>query len=85
MIVYCRVAVHASTVYRSPHLLSFLSRPDTSFLWIMNPMKAFKHIFWQNWKWVIVKLGLLILLIVFLGLFIYNMPRASVDKMYGLL
>ena len=66
-------------------LLPSSSRPDTSFLWFTNPLKTFQYIIWDNWKWTILKLLLLILLIVFFGLFLYNMPQATVNKLYELM
>ena len=60
-------------------------RPDTSFVWFLNPLKSFKYILWANFKWTLLKVLLIVLLIVFFGLFIYNMPQASVNKVYGLL
>lgn len=50
------------------------SRPETSFLWFTNPCKTMKFIVWRRFKWVI--LGLLVLLIVllFVAVLLYSLP-----------
>lgn len=63
-------------------LQTFFSRPDTSFIWLCNPCKTIKYILWRNYKWTILKVFLLVLIIVFLGLLFYNIPGAVVDKMF---
>ena len=60
------------------------SRPETSFLWILNPMKTFKYIFWKNFKWKILTVLLILLLLLFLALFLYHMPSATVDLIWSL-
>ena len=58
-------------------------RPDSSFLWLLNPMKTLKFIIWKNYKWLILKIVLLTCLSIFLALFIYAMPTATVHKLFG--
>ena len=60
------------------------SRPDTSFLWFMNPLKTLKYILWKNWKWKILKIFLFLCFVAFLALFLYTVPEATVNKMWGL-
>uniref|UniRef100_A0A8D0ZFW5 Myoferlin n=1 Tax=Sus scrofa TaxID=9823 RepID=A0A8D0ZFW5_PIG len=50
------------------------NRPETSFLWFTNPCKTMKFIVWRRFKWVI--LGLLVLLIVllFVAVLLYSLP-----------
>ncbi|ESN93713.1 hypothetical protein HELRODRAFT_157808 [Helobdella robusta] len=55
-------------------------RPDTSFLWFMNPLKTLKYIIWKNYKWLIIKLIILLIFVIFLVLFFYNFPGAVVDR-----
>lgn len=51
------------------------NRPETSFLWFTNPCKTMKFIVWRRFKWVI--LGLLVLLIVllFVAVLLYSLPN----------
>ena len=67
-------------------LLSYLlhdSRPDSSFIWFLSPLKSIRYILWHQYKWVILKAILLMLLILMVGLFFYNMPGYMVKKMMG--
>ncbi|KAK3706775.1 hypothetical protein QZH41_015339 [Actinostola sp. cb2023] len=49
-------------------------RPATSFLWFTSPFKTLKFIIWKRYKWVILGILLLIILILIVGLFIYSTP-----------
>ncbi|KAI0233230.1 Otoferlin [Lamellibrachia satsuma] len=59
------------------------SRPDTSFLWFMNPLKTLKYVIWKNFKWKLLKLLIFVLIIAFLVLFFYSAPGATVNKIFG--
>jgi len=50
-------------------------------MWFMNPLKTLKYIIWRNYKWLILKLFLLLLLICFIGLLIYTLPGAMTTRM----
>uniref|UniRef100_A0A672R0M9 Myoferlin n=1 Tax=Sinocyclocheilus grahami TaxID=75366 RepID=A0A672R0M9_SINGR len=50
------------------------NRPDTSFLWFTNPCKTMKFIIWRRYKWLFIGLILLILVILFIGIFLYSFP-----------
>uniref|UniRef100_T1JBU8 C2 domain-containing protein n=1 Tax=Strigamia maritima TaxID=126957 RepID=T1JBU8_STRMM len=52
-----------------PDPLEKPNRPDSSFMWFLNPFKSIRYIIWHNYKWAILKLLLLIMLILILGLF----------------
>lgn len=67
----------------APEPLPEPNRPDSSFLWFMNPLKTLKYIIWKNYKWLIFKIILLLLLIAFLVLFFYNFPGNMVRKIFG--
>ena len=57
------------------------SRPDTAFLWFLNPLKSIKYMFCKKFKWMIIKAfiaGMLILLIVLL---VYNIPGYTAKKL----
>jgi len=59
------------------------SRPDTSFLWFMNPLKTLKYIIWKNYKWLILKLFIVLLILCFIGLLIYTMPEAMTHRIFN--
>ena len=33
-------------------------RPDSSFMWFLNPIKSIRYIIWHNYKWTIIKIFL---------------------------
>ena len=66
------------------HALHSFRRPETSFLWITNPLKTFQFIIWDNWKYKILMFLVIVLLVIFFGLFLYNLPQASMDKIFTL-
>lgn len=74
------------TSARLPSLPLFLlpqSRPDTSLMWFVSPLKTIRYFIWHNYRWLILKaLGLLLLLLM-LGLFLYSIPGYLVKKMLG--
>lgn len=49
-------------------------RPATSFAWFLSPWKAFRYILWKNYKWKI--LGLLVILII-LALIVLMICKSS--------
>jgi len=59
------------------------SRPDTSFIWFLNPLKSIRYILWHNYRWVILKAILILLLAILIGLFFYSLPGYMVKKMLG--
>lgn len=59
-------------------------RPATSFLWFTSPFKSLKYIIWRNYKWYIIGLLIIILVLLLVILFIYSVPGASVNKIFGL-
>ncbi|KPP63817.1 hypothetical protein Z043_117891 [Scleropages formosus] len=64
----------------NPHLEE-PQRPETSFLWFSSPFKTLKFIVWRRFKWVIIALILLFLLLLFLGVFLYAFPNYAAMKM----
>ncbi|RUS83182.1 hypothetical protein EGW08_009039, partial [Elysia chlorotica] len=75
---------HPAGLGRSePEPLEKPNRPDSSFMWFMNPFKSLRYILWHNYKWIIIKLLLLTLLVILIGLFFYSMPGYTVKKMWG--
>ncbi|XP_029459140.1 fer-1-like protein 5 [Rhinatrema bivittatum] len=49
-------------------------RPETSLLWFKSPLASFKYIFWRPYKWRIIGFSSILLLILFVGVFIYSFP-----------
>jgi len=47
----------------------------------MNPLKTLKYIIWKNYKWLILKLLILVLIICFIGLLVYTLPGAMTTRM----
>ncbi|CAH1775867.1 unnamed protein product [Owenia fusiformis] len=64
-----------------PEPLEKPNRPDGSFIWFLSPLKSIRYILWRNYKWVIIKVLVILLLALIIGLFIYNMPGYMVKKM----
>ncbi|KAM5141597.1 myoferlin isoform 3-T3 [Mantella aurantiaca] len=51
------------------------NRPETSFLWFTNPCKTLKFIVWRRFKWIFIGIIVLLLIILFLGIFLYSLPN----------
>ncbi|KAF5911212.1 hypothetical protein HPG69_019580 [Diceros bicornis minor] len=50
------------------------NRPETSFLWFTNPCKTVKFIVWRRFKWVIIGLLILLILLLFVAVLLYSLP-----------
>ncbi len=61
----------------------FFRRPDSSFLWFLNPIKSIRYIIWHNYKWTIIKIVGFVFLVLFLALFFYSLPGYTVKKFIG--
>lgn len=66
-----------------PLLLLHSSRPDTSFIWFLNPLKSARYFLWHTYRWLLLKLLLLTLLLLLLALFLYSVPGYLVKKILG--
>ncbi|XP_056658393.1 myoferlin isoform X3 [Monodelphis domestica] len=55
--------------------LELPNRPETSFLWFTNPCKTMKFIVWRRFKWVIIGLLILLVLLLFLAVLLYSLPN----------
>ncbi|XP_010211914.1 PREDICTED: otoferlin [Tinamus guttatus] len=71
------------TVRTASHLLFLLCRPDTSFIWFLNPLKSIKYLICTRYKWLIIKIVLALLLLIMVALFLYSMPGYMVKKLLG--
>eukprot|EP00069_Balaena_mysticetus_P013735 bmy_08240T0 len=50
------------------------NRPETSFLWFTNPCKTMRFIVWRRFKWVIIGLLMLLILLLFVAVLLYSLP-----------
>uniref|UniRef100_A0A3B4H5A1 Otoferlin n=1 Tax=Pundamilia nyererei TaxID=303518 RepID=A0A3B4H5A1_9CICH len=66
-----------------PDPLEKPNRPDTSLMWFLTPLKSIRYFIWHNYRWLILKVLGLILLLLMLGLFLYSIPGYLVKKMLG--
>ncbi|RWS06883.1 otoferlin-like isoform X3, partial [Dinothrombium tinctorium] len=66
-----------------PDPLEKPNRPDSSFLWVLNPLKSMRYIIWHQYKWLIVKGILFLLMVLFLAFFFYSIPGYTVKKILG--
>ena len=72
------------TIFRFSHATFFIfRRPDSSFMWFLNPIKSIRYIIWHNYKWTILKILLWVMLVVFLVLFFYALPGYTIKRMLG--
>ncbi|XP_064626480.1 otoferlin-like [Lineus longissimus] len=75
---------HPAGIARNePEPLDKPNRPDSSFIWFCNPLKSIRYILWHNYKWVILKVLIVLLLTAILALFFYSMPGYIVKRMFG--
>ncbi|XP_054254903.1 fer-1-like protein 4 [Indicator indicator] len=65
---------------KEPEPLEKPNRPNTSFNWIVNPMKTFVFFIWKRYKKYIIVLFIVALLTIFLVLLIYTMPGYISEK-----
>ncbi|XP_021379810.1 otoferlin-like isoform X8 [Mizuhopecten yessoensis] len=66
-----------------PDPLEKPNRPDSSFIWFLNPLKSIRYILCHNYKWVIIKVLIVLALAAILVLFFYAMPGYMVKRMFG--
>ncbi|XP_050804654.1 otoferlin isoform X7 [Gopherus flavomarginatus] len=66
-----------------PDPLEKPNRPNTSFIWFLNPLKSIRYFIWHTYRWLLLKLLLLLLVLLLVGLFFYSMPGYLVKKLLG--
>ncbi|KAM9339086.1 otoferlin isoform 1-T1 [Symphorus nematophorus] len=66
-----------------PDPLEKPNRPDTSLMWFLSPLKSIRYFIWHNYRWLILKVLGLLLLLLMLGLFLYSIPGYLVKKILG--
>uniref|UniRef100_A0A8C5PBH2 Otoferlin n=1 Tax=Leptobrachium leishanense TaxID=445787 RepID=A0A8C5PBH2_9ANUR len=73
----------AGLARNEPDPLEKPNRPDTSFIWFLNPLKSIRYFIWHTYRWLILKILILILLLLMVGLFLYSLPGYLVKKILG--
>ncbi|XP_061482497.1 otoferlin isoform X2 [Rhineura floridana] len=73
----------AGLARNEPDPLEKPNRPDTSFIWFLNPLKSIRYLICTRYKWLIIKIILALLLLIMVGLFLYSMPGYMVKKLLG--
>nr|XP_028577611.1 otoferlin [Podarcis muralis] len=73
----------AGLARNEPDPLEKPNRPDTSFIWFLNPLKSIRYFIWHTYRWLLLKILLLVLLLLMVGLFLYSMPGYMVKKLLG--
>ncbi|KAM9316351.1 LOW QUALITY PROTEIN: otoferlin [Gastrophryne carolinensis] len=66
-----------------PDPLEKPNRPDTSFIWFLNPLKSIRYFIWHTYRWLILKILILILLLLMMGMFFYSLPGYLAKKILG--
>ncbi|XP_075411921.1 otoferlin isoform X1 [Tenrec ecaudatus] len=66
-----------------PDPLEKPNRPDTAFVWFLNPLKSIKYLICTRYKWLIIKIVLALLGLLMLALFFYSLPGYMVKKLLG--
>uniref|UniRef100_A0A672H7D0 Otoferlin n=1 Tax=Salarias fasciatus TaxID=181472 RepID=A0A672H7D0_SALFA len=66
-----------------PDPLEKPNRPDTSLMWFLSPLKSIRYFIWHNYRWLILKVLGLALLLLMLGLFLYSVPGISSNSVSG--
>ncbi|XP_067312338.1 otoferlin [Pseudorasbora parva] len=66
-----------------PEPLEKPNRPDITLLWFLSPLKAIRHLVCDQYKWLVIKIVLVLLLLALLALFLYSMPGYMVKKLLG--
>ncbi|XP_060519219.1 otoferlin-like isoform X2 [Cylas formicarius] len=66
-----------------PDPLDKPNRPDSSFMWFMNPIKSIRYILWHNYKWTILKLLVVVGIAIIILVFFYSVPGYLAKRMVG--
>ncbi|RWS04688.1 otoferlin-like isoform X2, partial [Dinothrombium tinctorium] len=65
-----------------PDPLDKPNRPETSFMWFMNPFKTLRYVIWRNFKSKILKAIFFIFLALFILLFVYAAPGLTARRLF---
>ncbi|KAF6029914.1 OTOF [Bugula neritina] len=67
----------------SPEPLDKPNRPDTSFIWFLNPLKSMNYLFCKRFKKVFIRLAVFIMVTLLVVLLVYNIPRYAAKRIVG--
>ncbi|XP_050516741.1 otoferlin-like [Diabrotica virgifera virgifera] len=73
----------AGVARREPQPLPMPNRPDTSFSWFRNPLKAFKHVVCKLYKWKLIKAGCVLVIVLLVVAAMYAFPGYTVKRILG--
>lgn len=76
-------AAPAGRKREEPQPLEKPNRPNDSFFSFMGPLTMLRYLIWEPYKWLIMKLMVISLLLMILGLFLYSMPGYTIKKVFG--
>ncbi|KAG5267056.1 hypothetical protein AALO_G00239370 [Alosa alosa] len=51
------------------------NRPEMSFFWFTSPCKTMKYIMWRRFKWLFIKIIILLIVLLFLAILLYSLPN----------
>jgi hypothetical protein len=77
------IASPAGKAREEPDPLPAPNRPKDSFLWFMAPLRTFRFVVWKNYKCLIIQICLLLLFIIFILIFIYQLPSSILNQIVG--
>lgn len=66
-----------------PHPLEKPNRPNDSFFQVMGPLTMLRYLIWEPYKFVLLKLLVVAMLMMVLILFLYSMPGYTIKKIMG--
>ena len=66
-----------------PDPLEKPNRPDTSFVWFMNPLKSVQYLVCVRFRSLLIKIIIAALFLMFFALFIYELPGQLMKKLMG--
>ncbi|XP_067937439.1 otoferlin-like [Watersipora subatra] len=67
----------------APEPLEKPNRPDTAFLWFLNPLKSVQYLFCKRFKGICIKLFIAVALVMLIVLLVYNIPGYAAKRMLG--
>ena len=66
-----------------PQQLEEPDRPQTSFLWFTSPLRSLRFVIWKNYKWIIIKIAIGVLIAIFFLIFLYQLPSAFISQLFS--
>ena len=66
-----------------PDPLEKPNRPDTSFVWFMNPLKSVQYLLCVRFRSLLIKVIIALIFVMFLAMFIYSAPGIIMKRLLG--